>query len=129
MSKMTQLTATVEVSWEKLNYLQSGTLCIDCDCYSPQCNHSLYGNYHSVSWEQSDRSLFEQTYRGHYAITKSPQGYPEINGGHYRHDFTDTEQDIENHIIPEEYRNKIKVVFNYLQDDREFKANSLDMFF
>ena len=114
MSKMTQLTATVEVSWEKPNYLQSGTLYIDDDdCYSPQ----------------SDRSLFEQTYRGHYAITKSPQGYPEINGGHYTFDFTDTEQDIENHIIPEEYRNKIKVVFNYLQDDREFKANSLDGFF
>ena len=113
MSKMTQLTATVEVSWEKPNYLQSGTLYIDDDCYSPQ----------------SDRSLFEQTYHGHYAITKSPQGYPEINGGHYTFDFTDTEQDIENHIIPEEYRNKIKVVFNYLQDDREFKANSLDGFF
>jgi hypothetical protein len=73
--------------------------------------------------------LFEQTYRGGWTIAKSPQGIPEINGGHFSSDFTETEQDIENHIIPEEYRNKINVVFNYLQDDRELKKSGLDLFF
>jgi hypothetical protein len=113
---------TVEASWEKHNYLQSGTLCIDCDCYFPCCNSC------NNSFEDS-RSLFEQTYRGGYDITKHATGFPEINGGYRSPDFTMTEQDIENHIIPEEYRNKITVVFKYLQDDREIKANSLDMFF
>jgi len=118
---MTQLTATVEVSWKKHDYLQSGSLCIDCDCYFPCCN--------SCNSLEESRSLFEQTYRGGWTIAKSPQGMPEINGGHFSSDFTETEQDIENHIIPEEYRNKINVVFNYLQDDRELKKSGLDLFF
>ena len=127
---MTQLTATVEVSWEKPNYLQSGTLCIDCDCYwcesleETTCDRLPFG--HGCHWV---RDLFTQTYSGGWTIAKSPNGMPEINGGYRSPDFTMTEQEIENHIIPEEYRNKINVKFNYLQDDRVIKANTLDMFF
>ena len=132
----------VDVEWINHNYLQKGILTMVCDCY--HCN----GNCKDCSWcenvfgrtcpveEMSEkeiensRSLFQQTYHGGYIISKHLKGFPEINGGCYRSpDFNLTEQDIENHIIPEEYRNKIHVKFNYLQDDREIKANTLDMFF
>jgi len=141
-------TVMVEASWRKYDYLQDGILKMVCDCY--HCN----GNCKDCSWcerprakgkkfgqvcpveEMSDkeiensRSLFEQTYCGHYQATpyETTNGYI-ISGNLSGGDFHYTEQDIENHIIPEEYRNKIHVKFNYLQDDREFKANSLDGFF
>ena len=157
--KMNNLTLTVEVEWKKhKNFLQEGNLEMDCRCFScdGNCNDCSICNaeprlnelgnrgfFGCPIEEMSDkeienrRSLFVQTYSGKNEILKAPTGYSdEMNGGHYSPDYTENEESLKNKYIErfnnrcqEKDKNKLNIVFKYLQDDRVIKANSLDMFF